>query len=104
MALFLSSAAIQHLTSLGKESWLRVQVKSGGCAGLQYVFSIETSKKDSDVVIEDQGAVVIVDPLSLHFIDGSTVHYHNELMMSYFTLENPKATAGCGCGTSFSVH
>lgn len=105
MILFLAPSTVSYLESLNLKGdiFLRVRVKSGGCSGLQYVFSIENVKNHKDILFSQGCANVIADPLSLNFISGSTVHYKQDMMISQFTLENPKAIAGCGCGSSFSV-
>jgi len=84
-------------------SMLRVSVSGGGCSGFQYGFTIETSRNDDDVLIEKNGAIVLVDPVSLPFVSGSTLDFVDNLMGQSFQVANPNATAACGCGTSFSI-
>lgn len=99
--LLLTPQAARHIQSKG--GVLRVRVLAGGCSGLRYVFSVEPEPQPVDIVFHAHGSCVITDPLSLHFIDGSTVDYQEELMVSQFVIMNPKADNACGCGESFSV-
>jgi iron-sulfur cluster assembly accessory protein len=82
---------------------LRVSVEGGGCSGFQYRFDIEREPADDDIVVERDGIKVVVDPVSLQYMVGSKIDYVDELIGSSFKVENPKATSGCGCGTSFSL-
>ena len=82
---------------------LRVSVEGGGCSGFQYKFDTERSKADDDVVIEKSGATVLIDPVSLNYMAGSEIDFVDDLIGSSFKINNPKATASCGCGTSFSL-
>ena len=85
------------------ESVLRVSVEGGGCSGFQYRFDIERGGAPDDLVIERAGAKVVIDPISLQYLAGSQIDYSDELIGASFRIENPKATASCGCGTSFSL-
>jgi iron-sulfur cluster assembly accessory protein len=82
---------------------LRVSVEGGGCSGFQYKFDIQEAPAPDDIVIEQDGAKVVVDPVSLQYMDGSALDYVNDLIGASFKIENPQATAACGCGTSFSL-
>jgi iron-sulfur cluster assembly accessory protein len=82
---------------------LRVSVEGGGCSGFQYKFDIERNVEPEDIVIERAGAKIVVDPVSLQYMAGSQIDFVDELIGAAFKVENPKATASCGCGTSFSV-
>jgi Iron-sulfur cluster assembly accessory protein len=84
-------------------SMLRISVNGGGCSGFQYAFDIERDRSDDDVVVERDGATVVVDSVSLQYIDGSVVDFVDDLIGQSFKIENPHATASCGCGTSFSL-
>lgn len=99
-------AAKRILTVLADESagaMLRVAVNGGGCSGFQYAFDIETARADDDLVVEKEGAVVLIDPLSLDFLKGSEIDFVDDLIGQSFQIRNPNATASCGCGTSFSI-
>ena len=82
---------------------LRVSVEGGGCSGFQYKFDTERNKADDDIVIEKDGATVLIDPMSLTYMAGSEIDFVDDLIGSSFKINNPKATASCGCGTSFAL-
>ncbi|MCI4662960.1 MAG: iron-sulfur cluster insertion protein ErpA [Neomegalonema sp.] len=82
---------------------LRVSILGGGCSGFQYDFKLESSAEPDDLRIEDDGAVVLIDPVSLPFLSGAVIDFKRELIGARFTIDNPNATATCGCGTSFAV-
>ena len=91
---------------LGREpsgTMLRVSVQGGGCSGFQYKFDTERAKADDDIVIERAGATVLIDPVSLNYMAGSEIDFVDDLIGSSFKVHNPKATASCGCGTSFAL-
>jgi iron-sulfur cluster assembly accessory protein len=82
---------------------LRVSVAGGGCSGFQYKFDTERAKADDDIVIERAGATVLVDPVSLDYMAGAEIDFVDDLIGSSFKINNPQATASCGCGTSFAL-
>ncbi len=82
---------------------LRVAVLGGGCSGFQYEFGLEDAAAKDDLVISDGAHDVLVDPESLPFLAGSVIDFKDELIGARFAVENPNATATCGCGTSFSI-
>ena len=84
-------------------SVLRIAVDGGGCSGFQYAFQIVPTAATEDLVIERDGATVVVDPVSLEYMRGSKIDYVDDLIGQAFKIDNPNATASCGCGTSFSV-
>jgi iron-sulfur cluster insertion protein len=84
-------------------SFFRVAVLGGGCSGFQYDFSIDGMKQADDCIFVSHGVEVVIDEMSLEFIDTAELDYKRDLMGSYFAVNNPNATASCGCGTSFSV-
>jgi iron-sulfur cluster assembly accessory protein len=84
-------------------SMLRISVNGGGCSGFQYAFDVDAARQDDDLVIERDGATVLVDEVSIQYIDGSVIDFVDDLMGQSFKIENPHATASCGCGTSFSL-
>ena len=91
------------MTSEPEGSMLRISVNGGGCSGFQYAFDIERTRQDEDLVIERDGAAVLVDQVSLQYMDGSVIDFVDDLIGQSFKIENPHATASCGCGTSFSL-
>ena len=82
---------------------LRVSVEGGGCSGFQYKFDIERAKAEDDLEIAREGAVVLIDPVSLQFMAGAEIDFVDDLIGASFKVANPNATASCGCGTSFSI-
>ena len=82
---------------------LRIVVTGGGCSGFQYHFRIDEGPEEGDAEYEIHGARVVVDDISLKYLSGSTLRFVRSLEGSYFTLDNPKATSSCGCGTSFAI-
>lgn len=99
-------AAAQVNKVLAKEgpgSFLRVAVNGGGCSGFQYAFDIVQARENDDLVVERDGAVVLIDPVSVGFLSGSRIDFVNDLIGQSFKIDNPNATASCGCGTSFTI-
>ena len=82
---------------------LRVYVTGGGCSGFQYGFSFDKVIDEEDTCITKDGANLVIDSLSLQYLEGSTVDYTEDLMGSKFIITNPNASTTCGCGESFSI-
>lgn len=82
---------------------LRVFVTGGGCSGFQYGFTFDENVNEDDTVIENQGAALLVDPLSYQYLVGAKIDYVEGLEGSRFVVENPMAATTCGCGASFSI-
>ncbi len=82
---------------------LRVAVSGGGCSGVQNIFDIDKVRNDDDLVIEKDGAVVLVDSTSLELLKGCVIDYVEEMVGASFQIQNPNASSSCGCGSSFSV-
>tara|TARA_B100001121_G_C18298635_1_gene438652 strand:- start:244 stop:594 length:351 start_codon:yes stop_codon:yes gene_type:complete len=105
----LSDGAVQKILSLKSDEAnsaqlnLRVYVTGGGCSGFQYGFSFDDVVEEDDTCIEKDGANLVVDSLSLQYLQGSTVDYIEDLTGSKFIISNPNATTTCGCGESFSI-
>lgn len=81
---------------------LRVAVEGGGCSGFQYDIKLDTAAED-DLVLAKDGEQVIVDSVSLPFLENAVIDFTDELIGARFVIENPNATSSCGCGTSFSM-
>ncbi|WP_425038791.1 HesB/IscA family protein [Primorskyibacter sp. S187A] len=81
---------------------LRVAVEGGGCSGFQYEIALDAPAQD-DLVLEGQGERVVVDAVSLPFLENAVIDFSDELIGARFVIENPNATSSCGCGTSFSM-
>jgi iron-sulfur cluster insertion protein len=82
---------------------MRVSVEGGGCSGFQYRFDLVQDRAPDDIMIERDGARVVVDPFSLGFVRGAEIDFVDELIGASFKINNPNITASCGCGTSFSI-
>jgi iron-sulfur cluster assembly accessory protein len=82
---------------------LRLSVLGGGCSGFQYKFDVEHEAAGDDVSIVRNGVTMVVDPVSLQYLAGSEVDFVDDLIGASFKVNNPKAKASCGCGTSFSL-
>lgn len=85
------------------KSALRVAVNGGGCSGFQYEFQLAEAPAADDLVIERDGAVAVIDVTSQAFLAGAEIDFVDDLMGAAFKINNPNATASCGCGTSFSI-
>lgn len=103
----LSDSAARRIAFLlsreAANSKLRVAVNGGGCSGFQYVFDFDSTAADDDVVIEKDGAKVLIDSASLELLKGSEIDYVTEMVGASFQIKNPNASTSCGCGNSFSV-
>jgi len=91
------------LTAEGPGTMLRVSVEGGGCSGFQYRFDMEQSRAPDDFVVSRDRATVLIDPISLRYMEGAEIDFVDDLIGASFKIANPNATASCGCGTSFSV-
>lgn len=106
---FISESACKRLSFLlekknNPDTKLRISVEGGGCAGFQYEYKfVNDSIQEDDLYIEQNGAKILIDAISLGFIQNSTLDYIEGLEGSYFTIKNPQAASGCGCGNSFNL-
>jgi iron-sulfur cluster assembly accessory protein len=85
-----------------KDGGLRIYVQGGGCSGFQYGMALD-EVGEGDQTFELQGVKVIVDPMSMRYLDGAEVDYKEDLMGGGFAIKNPQAKSTCGCGSSFST-
>ena len=88
---------------LPETAGLRVRVVPGGCSGFQYSLNIEEESRSGDFILDQHGIRLFVDMFSAQYLNGVEIDYTSNMMGSGFTFENPNATGGCGCGTSFSA-
>ena len=106
-ALTLTPAAARRVAAIAKKqakpAILRLSVEGGGCSGFQYKFDLADGTDDEDSVSETEGVRLVVDPVSLDLVTGSTVDFVESLGGAAFRVENPNAAAGCGCGSSFGI-
>lgn len=107
MNVTLTSAAAKRVDWIaqrqGRPAILRLSVEGGGCSGFQYRFDLTDTADNDDAVSETDGVRLVVDPVSLDLIAGSTVDFVESLGGAAFKVENPNAAAGCGCGSSFGI-
>ena len=82
---------------------LRIYIYGGGCSGFQYGFEFDEAVNEDDLVIEKSGVKLLVDHMSLQYLEGSVVDFQDDLLGSRFTVNNPNAKGTCGCGESFTV-
>lgn len=82
---------------------LRISVSGGGCSGFQYGFTFDDATTEADLVIERDGARVLIDDVSLDMLRGSTIDYVEDMIGASFAIRNPQAKSACGCGNSFST-
>jgi iron-sulfur cluster assembly accessory protein len=103
----MSDSAVRRIARiLEKEAdgtMLRISVEGGGCSGFQYKYDLVTTREDDDLVLERDGATVLIDSVSLEYMSGSEIDFVDDIMGQAFQIKNPLAAAGCGCGTSFSI-
>ena len=92
------------LAKQGEGTILRIAVSGGGCSGFQYEYKlVQETPTDDDLVLSSGPATVLIDSLSLEFMEGAEIDYVDDLIGQSFQIRNPNAVAGCGCGTSFAV-
>lgn len=97
--------AFERLAEIGASGdgkVLRVAVEGGGCSGFQYEIKLDKAAEE-DLILEGNGETVVVDAVSLPFLADAVIDFSEELIGARFVIENPNATASCGCGTSFSM-
>lgn len=87
----------------GESAGLRVSVVPGGCSGFEYALNLEAEAREDDFVVDSRGVRLFVDPFSAQYLEGVAIDYQSTFQGSGFTFDNPNATGGCGCGSSFSV-
>ena len=101
-----TARAYERLSEIGAAAdgkALRIAVEGGGCSGFQYEIALDTADEDDLVLDGPGGERVVIDSVSLPFLADATIDFTEELIGARFVIENPNATASCGCGTSFSI-
>ena len=103
-----TAAAAGKVAELAREEgnaalMLRVYITGGGCSGFQYGFEFDENREADDIAVEREGVTLLVDPLSLQYLQGAEVDYTENLQGAQFTIRNPNAKTTCGCGSSFTV-
>lgn len=107
-ALAISDAALERVRELVRSEGnpalkLRVSVEGGGCSGFQYGFRLDAEQAGDDLVFGRDGVGLLVDPVSMQFLEGAQLDYVEKLAGAHFVIRNPNAKATCGCGTSFTA-
>jgi iron-sulfur cluster assembly accessory protein len=106
MSITLTDSAARRIAEIiSKEapgSHLRISVKGGGCSGFQYSFDIVGGAEADDLRVEKAGAAVLIDAMSVPYMEGAEIDFVDDLIGAAFKINNPNATASCGCGTSFA--
>jgi iron-sulfur cluster insertion protein len=100
-----AAARIASLTETGEFAGqkLRIAINPGGCSGFEYAFSFTATANADDKVFEHNGAIVLIDETSLGLMDGAVLDFETSLMGAHFSIKNPNASSGCGCGNSFGI-
>lgn len=102
----LTDSAVAKLTELlaeeGDEQALRVAVTGGGCSGFQYALGFDNEVHEDDQILEQGGVKVVVDEISIQYLQGASIDFQDGLQGKGFAIENPNSTGSCGCGQSFS--
>lgn len=103
----LSQSAAKRIAKILSEETtgtaLRISIVGGGCSGFSYKYDLDSERKNGDLVLERDNAVVLIDDVSQPFLAGSQIDFVDDVIGQSFQIKNPNATAACGCGTSFSV-
>lgn len=104
----LEQGAVDKIKSLlaeedNQDLKLRLFVSGGGCSGFQYGFTFDESQNEDDFVVEKDGVTLLVDAMSMQYLNGATIDYSKTLMAEQFEIKNPNATSKCGCGSSFAA-
>lgn len=102
-----SESALSEMKSFAEKeatNYFRISVMPGGCSGFKYNFELIDNPEDDDIVVEQHNGVkVVIDPFSVPYLNNVMVDYISNMMESGFRFNNPNASGGCGCGTSFAV-
>jgi iron-sulfur cluster insertion protein len=96
-------ARIREINEGHEPQSLRIAVEGGGCSGFQYTIKLDGEQAVDDLVLEEDGARVLIDSVSLPFLLNAVIDFSEELIGARFTIDNPNALSSCGCGTSFSL-
>ncbi len=98
-----AAARVREIIAAGDKPYLRVGVKNGGCAGMEYVLAYAAAPEPHDEVVEDQGVNIVIAADSVLFLLGSVVDYEVNRLSARFVFRNPNETDACGCGESVTI-
>lgn len=96
-------AEIKSLQSLSNDHFLRIMVEGGGCSGFQYKMDMDDALASDDMEFTTDGERVVIDEISMEYLNGSTLEFENSLGGAFLKIKNPNATSSCGCGVSFDM-
>jgi iron-sulfur cluster insertion protein len=104
----LSESAITKISEILAEEnnpnvKLRTFVQGGGCSGFSYGFTLDEQQNEDDFVVEKSGVNILIDSMSMQYLQNAVIDYKEEAMSSGFVINNPNATTTCGCGSSFGI-
>lgn len=94
---------LQMVETANENQFFRIEVNAGGCSGFQYEFLMDDKAKFNDIIIEKNGAKVVIDDISIGFLENAQLDWVEELIGSSFKIINPNARSSCGCGMSFTI-
>ena len=107
MIIFTDTAALKVQEVLKEEGeaklTLRVLVSGGGCSGFKYGFTLDEKEEEGDLIVENQGVKLVVDPISAQYLHGAKIDYTESFESCHFEISNPNVTTTCGCGSSFAI-
>lgn len=98
-----AAARVQEIMAQSQKPYLRVGVKNGGCAGMEYVLEYADAREPLDEMVEDQGVRILIRANALLFLIGTTIDYESTRLAAKFTFRNPNQTDACGCGESVTI-
>lgn len=106
--LMLTDSAVDQLKKLveakgNTDLMLRIYITGGGCSGFQYGFEFDDTTNDDDLKVEKDGVSIVVDTMSLQYLNGAEVRFQEDLTGAQFVINNPNVSTTCGCGASFSI-
>jgi iron-sulfur cluster assembly protein len=98
-----AAGRVREIMAAGEKPYLRVGVKNGGCAGMEYVMEYAEAKEPLDELVEDQGVQILIKPAAVLFLLGSVIDFESDRLASKFVFRNPNETDACGCGESVTI-
>ncbi|WP_409362092.1 HesB/IscA family protein [Bartonella heixiaziensis] len=107
MSVNISDAAAKRIVQIVLKNpdkiGLRISVEGGGCSGFSYKYDLVSESREDDLILKKDGAIVLIDSVSLPFMEGAEIDFIDDLMGQSFQIRNPNAVSSCGCGVSFSI-
>jgi iron-sulfur cluster assembly accessory protein len=100
----ITEQAFKRISEIADGAYLRISVEGGGCSGFKYKYEFDKNKSEDDLLFQSPLSSVVIDSVSLGFLEGAVLTYVEDLGSAGFNIENPNTSARCGCGNSFSVN